>query len=119
MYVAELRNDLAQAESDLLQRTEEVRLLKDFAYGVDQRGKDVHAHKFLNASGCAHQQDENLDMNVSMGTATSAKYRSRRGGRQMPRSLSRSQSPNANLRNADAIVGDSLAAKFMKLIKLL
>lgn len=97
-----------------------MRLLKDFAYGVDHRGKDVHSHKFLNTSNCAHHQDENFDVNVSMGTATSGKYRSRSGGRQMPRSLSRSHSPAGNVQRNDAvIVGDSLAAKFSKLIKLL
>lgn len=41
-----LKNRVDKIEDELIQKIEELKLLKDYVYGVDKKGKDVHMHKF-------------------------------------------------------------------------
>ncbi len=41
-----LQKRVDKIEDELVQKIEELKLLKDYVYGVDRKGKDVHMHKF-------------------------------------------------------------------------
>jgi hypothetical protein len=51
-----LRSRNANLEDDNQTKFEEIKLLKDYVYGMDHRAKEVHKHKFM-----IKQNIENFD----------------------------------------------------------
>lgn len=54
------RENEAFAKKNLMQM-EELKLLKDFVYGLDSRSKDVHMYKFMNGRNHDDQQQNDQD----------------------------------------------------------
>ena len=42
-----LKSKKASLEDDNQTKFEEIKLLKDYVYGMDQKAKEVHKHKFM------------------------------------------------------------------------
>jgi len=55
-----LKTKNIQLENDNLTRFEEIKLLKDYVYGMDKKAKEVHKHKFL-----MKPNNKNFDSNNS------------------------------------------------------
>jgi hypothetical protein len=42
-----IKSKKSQLEVENLTKCEEIKLLKDYLYGMDQNAKEVHKHKFM------------------------------------------------------------------------
>ena len=62
-----INTNKAQIESDNQTKFEEIKLLKDYVYGMDQRAKEVHKHKFMGK--ISYSNNENFD-SVNMGAVS-------------------------------------------------